>query len=86
MDLQTLFASIDLSNNDVLFAPTQAEIDCARANPDSVTIRFGRITRIGKHRAEYGRFDPPADTAHSITLDAPDWEGAILARQCLRDL
>ena len=84
MDLQTLLASIDLSNNGYLFVPTKAELDCARANQGIVDIRNGRIYRCTTP-TEYFKVAPIPFVRRDPALDH-DWESAILARQCLRDL
>lgn len=76
--LNDLLASLALSNNGYLWAPSPAELAIARQNPDVVDIRNGQIHRRGVqpcHPAQPKRLD------YSLFQPQPDYEGAILARQ-----
>ena len=78
--IENLLASIDRTNNGYLFAATNAELALARQHPEQVKITNGRIARVTTAIAYYS--DPKAHPAPSFSHEF-DFEGAILARQCV---
>lgn len=74
-----LSASLAMTNNGYLFAPTPAELAVAARYPDLFSIRRGQIHRYGvacEHPAPPVKFD-----WRKLDPYQPDYEGAILARQ-----
>jgi hypothetical protein len=74
-----LSASLAMTNNGYLFAPTAAELAVAVKYPALFSIRLGQIHRYGvacEHPAPPVKFDWKALDPYQ-----PDYEGAILARQ-----
>ena len=81
--IDDLLASIRMTNNGYIFAPTPAETAIAIKNQDVVDIRAGQIHMRGV-ACEYPR--KPAKIDYQALYEAmngyaPDYEGAILARQ-----
>ena len=76
--LADLLASLAMTNNGYLFAPSPAEMAIAIRHPEAVDIRSGQIHLRGvqpchpcrAHRVDWSTLQP-----------LPDYEGAILARQ-----
>lgn len=78
--LTDLLASLAMSNNGYLFAPTAAELAVARRHPGAVDIRNGQLHRHGVQPC-HPRQPAPLDWAQ--LEPQPDYEGAILARQSI---
>ena len=76
--IDDLLASIAMTNNGYLFAPSPAEMQVAVKNQDIVDIRNGQIHKRGV-ACEHPR--KPEPMRMDRFLDMPDYEGAILARQ-----
>ena len=79
-NIAELLASIDMSNNGYLFAPSQAEIELACKHKDVVTVERGNIKRC-KTVIEYYPDPVKHATPRFDPLNDYDYEGAILARQ-----
>ena len=76
---EDLHASLAMTNNGYLFAPTPAELAVAAKHPDMFSIRRGQIHRYGvacEHPVKPVKVDWKALDPYQ-----PDYEGAILARQ-----
>ena len=72
-------ASIAMTNNGYLFAPTPAELQVAAKHTDTFSIRRGQIHLYGvacEHPAPPVKWD-----WNKLDQYQPDYEGAILARQ-----
>lgn len=78
--INELLDHIDLTNNGYIFAPTEAELQCARNNLDVVKIRGKQISRI-ETKIERFKYVPQNKKPVTASYDMPDYEGAILARQ-----
>ena len=76
--LADLLASLAMTNNGYLFAPSPAELAVARQHPEAVDIRAGQIHLSGVQPCHPRR---PAAISWRSLEPAPDYEGAILARQ-----
>jgi hypothetical protein len=82
MTLDQLRASLAATNNGYLFAPSAAELACARAHPDAVRLVGTMIYPLDWH-AKYGKaWDAMRPLAAPRQVrDEFDYEGAILSRQ-----
>lgn len=82
MTLAQLLQSLASTNNGYLFAPTAAELACARANPAAVRLVGTMIYPLdwhAKHGAAWNAMRPAP--APRPLRDDFDYEGAILTRQ-----
>ena len=76
--IEDLLASLAMTNNGYLFAPSPAELAVAAKHPGVVDIRNGQIHRSGVQPCHPRQ---PAKIDWSFLQPQPDYEGAILARQ-----
>lgn len=76
--IDDLLASLAMTNNGYLFAPTAAELAVATKHPQVVDIRNGQIHRAGVQPCHPRK---PQPLNMSRLQPQPDYEGAILARQ-----
>ena len=70
-----LLASLAMTNNGYLFAPSAWELAVAEQHPEVVDIRRGQIHRRGAQPAH------PRQPVAAKPRNTYDYEGAILARQ-----
>jgi hypothetical protein len=77
--IEQLLASIAMTNNGYLFAPSPDELAVAYKHTDVVDVRNGQIHIRGK-KCEHPR-EPAKIDWSKFYSDDPDYEGAILARQ-----
>lgn len=81
--IEDLIASIRMTNNGYLFAPTPAEMAVAIKHQDIVDIRNGQIHMRGvpcEHPRKPAKINIQ-ELYEAMNGYAPDYEGAILARQ-----